>query len=1286
MRKALFKLFITSVISWLSVFSLSAQFVKDPQRFGSRIVSIVNLKDTLIIATQGNGLFVSSDHGKTWQNRWTHRVLYSERFQPKTILVNSIVAFNNRLLAGTDAGIYFSDDNARTWINTPNTNEYLTSNNSSSPFTSNYLKLESDGNSIWALEYYFDVKEATYKKRIIRSENQGQNWGVVQLPKDLELSQFTTTQNKIIAGGKRNQKLWLGKSIDNGKSWQELSINLNATEIASLSAENDNLLVTASKPWLDNLGRRVGYIITLSFTTDNGNNWVQKDVNQVEYKDHSVTTSGNKFFVALRNKIAQSVGENWELDSAGIEAPNALPEGGAVILRDTIWVAYNNFRFGSDQYALPGNLLHRKFSKTATSTLMPPDLLGADPQYRDKVIVYWRPVQLNQSEYRYILERSVNSPADFQPLTQLPASNNSFIDTKATNGATYYYRIRTESNNENQKSDFSTSIKVPKPIVRTRPAYLSYLKDLQMPSPDTLFARSGSEIVRSTDGGKSWKILNICFFYSKRANPTDDKITSISFVTSKTGFAKIEKDPNLPAALIKTKDGGETWTLQSIQPNLNRLAIHFINERLGFGINSGGFGPELYKTTNGGLNFEKVQNVPQLERIQIQNGLVVGYTYTGGNLIFSTDAGETWTNTGKYSASSFVFSQSRWVNVSIRGAGYVVETTNNGGSTYSSAPIPIGSNDKIHQIHFIDEKVGFIIGGYYLYPTQKPAFILRTEDGGISWKHVSTASPILGETKEIASRNDLIYILCEPAKGDGNVNKSFLANRLLSTDKGSSWTFVNNIHNNNDFQTAATAYATPTTGIRITLRYSPTEGYLYNNYYYKTQDGGISWLRQELKDAEPIWQVRFIDQNFGFMAGPNTIYFTQNGGKDWQKRSIKGFSASRPPEQILSPGMPGPHKGFVQMVNPNTIVIRSDDERLYLSTDQGLSWKLLNTPAFLNDSGFYRLNERLRPKFYFISASVGYTTIFTRKDGTMLYKTQDGGNRWTLAGPFNNSSFTSLYFINEKVGFAGLNRTEDGGRSWQPIDLDGSGIYEDYLFLNEQTGYLAGRYLTTDSGKTWTSLDYLSESSKDWISMGSQATLLDEGTIYGKDEVRFVPGTVPCNPMAIEGATLIPAKPDPVTNYSVNLFGRRSDIAYEWELSDGGRLQSQENEASIQWKTPLQDKTYVLSVRATNDYGKSEPVQLNIKPQIIITALDPSTTSESISIRVYPNPAYDKVMVESTGNQQPEIQWYDSIGKVVFCEGNLETGYSVSHLPPGIYFVMIKTEHIREVKRVMVVR
>jgi photosystem II stability/assembly factor-like uncharacterized protein len=103
----------------------------------------------------------------------------------------------------------------------------------------------------------------------------------------------------------------------------------------------------------------------------------------------------------------------------------------------------------------------------------------------------------------------------------------------------------------------------------------------------------------------------------------------------------------------------------------------------------------------------------------------------------------------------------------------------------------------------------------------------------------------------------------------------------------------------------------------------------------------------------------------------------------------------------------------------------------------------------------------------------------------------DGGKTWHQAKSVPTQvTLTSVYFVNDKVGFAGghdttVIRTEDGGETWTPSfhDIDAQAPIMSVYFVDENRGFAMGAFSfmieTTDGGKTWEQRELIAGSNED---------------------------------------------------------------------------------------------------------------------------------------------------------------------------------------------------------------
>lgn len=151
-------------------------------------------------------------------------------------------------------------------------------------------------------------------------------------------------------------------------------------------------------------------------------------------------------------------------------------------------------------------------------------------------------------------------------------------------------------------------------------------------------------LLKTTNKGNNWYKVT---FDSSYLNIT---LNNIHFINKDVGWLSlIGKN-----SLLKTTDNGENWNKQLVDENLSISSFHFINENIGWVV-GGNYGERnIFKTTNGGINWTLNQGASisyhssysSVYFINENIGWIAG-TYQYGSwynstIIKTTDAGNTW--------------------------------------------------------------------------------------------------------------------------------------------------------------------------------------------------------------------------------------------------------------------------------------------------------------------------------------------------------------------------------------------------------------------------------------------------------------------------------------------------------------------------------------------------------------------------------------------------------------------------------------------------------------------
>jgi photosystem II stability/assembly factor-like uncharacterized protein len=114
-------------------------------------------------------------------------------------------------------------------------------------------------------------------------------------------------------------------------------------------------------------------------------------------------------------------------------------------------------------------------------------------------------------------------------------------------------------------------------------------------------------------------------------NDGSDAIYAIDFIDDSTGWMAGNE-----GYLIKTVDGGNTWTDISINEKRNFSSINFINDTLGWAICS----DSVLKSTDGGMNWEIQHGIKAIKLSIIDEQTV--YAISRTSVYKTTDGGLNW--------------------------------------------------------------------------------------------------------------------------------------------------------------------------------------------------------------------------------------------------------------------------------------------------------------------------------------------------------------------------------------------------------------------------------------------------------------------------------------------------------------------------------------------------------------------------------------------------------------------------------------------------------------------
>lgn len=534
-------------------------------------------------------------------------------------------------------------------------------------------------------------------------------------------------------------------------------------------------------------------------------------------------------------------------------------------------------------------------------------------------------------------------------------------------------------------------------------------------------------IIHTEDSGKTWGKE-----YDIEALPT-----KIFFLNEKEGWIT---GATPRGVVFHTNDGGKSWDKMEADISRAISGIYFINSKTGWIL----AGEDVHRTTDGGKTWEKSVlpvNLPPMRPLGRMPGGgptqgTFGITPRGEGLgaewwfggitfanekqgwaavsrwIFHTeDGGKTWTTqldtgTMDHGLRHIAFKDAQ----NGCATGWSIYCTENGGKTWQER-LGLGprNDEMLGGVSLIGQSVGWTVGN--------GGRILKTEDGGRSWKKVSRGNKCGSVPFFINKKIGWLYepgdfnIICRTDDGGYTWEKQEIGINVMDVF------FINDL-----------------TGWAVGIIEEWKDGKETNRSYdvinawgviKYTADGGKSWTIQHRetlgKEGYPgLSGVTFINSRTGWVVGKKgTILHTNDGGKHWvhQKRADGELSLH-----------------LVQFVDSKTGWItgaRVNDgwTGIILHTEDG--GKHWNVQHKQRDVGFDDLHFSGK-KLGWISGESEYGKV------GILLRTEDGGRTWSEKA-FENIGYNRMAFFDKNRGVVystGVLKTglmfitADCGRTW----------------------------------------------------------------------------------------------------------------------------------------------------------------------------------------------------------------------------------------------------------------
>ncbi len=418
---------------------------------------------------------------------------------------------------------------------------------------------------------------------------------------------------------------------------------------------------------------------------------------------------------------------------------------------------------------------------------------------------------------------------------------------------------------------------------------------------------------------------------------------------------------------------------------------------------------------------------------------------------------------------------------------------------------PHPTSNNINDIYFLDDNYGFVVG--------MNGLILKTTDGMESWENIINVTE-----KTLTSVHFINYNKGAVVGNEGAVFITTDGGNSWVDKKGSLPQNYHSVVKYSDENTiwigsGNTIYKTTNSGDSWTSYNQPSPFLIADIYpidnlkcfwcgfggIYKTENGGANW--SSVSTNLYVYQfnkISFVDSQHGWIIGSNkALIKTTNGGTTWTE-----YSNIEQWDRESMVGFRNANVGFY-----------ASQKGLYYTTDGGSNWNNIFTPFdgdyqhnkfsslsvtenIVYAAGYYGALYKIDNLFqiYNCNSSIDnlvedFKTIFFNDENLgfagstsgKIFKTTDGGSNWSGKVVNLEHEISRIQFCDQDVGYliskktsydeSNIYKTTNSGENWNSILAENS--LQDLEFINSQNGiaitYSGGSdfLATTNGGATW---------------------------------------------------------------------------------------------------------------------------------------------------------------------------------------------------------------------------
>jgi photosystem II stability/assembly factor-like uncharacterized protein len=393
-------------------------------------------------------------------------------------------------------------------------------------------------------------------------------------------------------------------------------------------------------------------------------------------------------------------------------------------------------------------------------------------------------------------------------------------------------------------------------------------------STPVLIGGDAGTIVSSLNDGVTWELVHVA--------ASQEILLRSSFPSENVGYVVGGSitTGNQFGDILKTTDGGLSWTKLPIDPGYRTYSVFFLDENTGYVGERGPTG--LYKTTDGGQNWTQLNTgtgtatniIYDIKFFNENLGLAM---YSSGQVARTTDGGSTWSavSAGWGSAAGYDIFFADSLTVYICGGGGRISKSINAGASFSQLP-SLGTAT-LYSMHFFDTNNGYVVasGGRIYQTTDGISFteilnpltttlykinfvdnnigwigasggdLYYTEDGGVNWTQSNISLGPSQSIRDIQFAGNRMWIVGT----DGMIIRGYADPQI---------------------PVELTSFTATLNGSNVTLNWMTASE--INNMGFDIERGVISNGVRNL-----IWEkIGFIKGN-GTTTGVNTYSFTDKG-------------------------------------------------------------------------------------------------------------------------------------------------------------------------------------------------------------------------------------------------------------------------------------------------------------------------------------------------------------------------------------------------------------------------